>query len=116
MKYLFDKLGNTLKDISDQMYNAMFTTEVSIPDTYEVQINDHYTRVAKTVKFDSVRSAMEWVQSQDLLHNPDKSVYLVRVKSSGVNDILQLTVYKPHVSTQRPTVYRSQTENQAVFV
>ena len=115
MKDLLVQLGTRIKTLSDEWFDSAFRNHEPIPDIYEVQINDHVNRVAKTLRFENVREAMAWAESKDLLYEPNKSVYLIRVKSTGVNDILRLNICN-HVSTQRPAVYSGKRKNKAVLV
>lgn len=115
MKDLIVQLGTLIKDFSDEFFESHFRNHDPLPDIYEVQINDHVNRVAKTIRFESVREAMEWAQARNLLYEPTKSVYLIRVKSTGVNDILRLNICK-NVSTKGPSVLRTKTKNKAVLV
>jgi hypothetical protein len=114
MKNLLTQVITLFRGFPNNLLETTFGHDEPVADIYELQINDHENRIAQTIRFSTIKEAMEWAQSRDLLYEPTKAIYLIRVKPTGMNNILRLNICK-NVSTEGSSVRRSKTKNKAVL-
>jgi len=113
MKNLLTQVAISIKQLSDNLLNSIFRNHNHIADVYELLINDHDKRITQMIRFSTIKEAMEWVNSKGLLYDPAKAVYLIRVKPTGMNNILRLNICE-NVPTKGSSVLRSKSKSKAV--
>jgi hypothetical protein len=111
MKNLLTQVAISIKQLSDNLLNSIFRNHIA--DIYELLINDHDNRITQMIRFSTIKEAMEWVNSKGLLYDPAKAVYLIRVKPTGMNNILRLNICE-NVPTKGSSVLRSKNKSKAV--
>jgi hypothetical protein len=88
---MINKINSVLHDIQNFM-KKHFEREVYVePTYYNLVINDHITRKNKIVRFNYIKSAMDYVYELDLMNNPTVDVQIIQVNHDGKNHVLRVT-------------------------
>jgi hypothetical protein len=61
------------------------------PTYYNLVINDHITRRNKTLRFNYIKSAMDYVYELDLMRDPTLDIQIHQINHDGKNHVLRIT-------------------------
>jgi hypothetical protein len=85
---------NFLQQVKNTVVKSLEREVYVDPTYYNLVINDHISRTNKTMPFNSIKDAMNFVYERDLMNNPIVDVQIIQVNHDGKNHVLRVTTSK----------------------